>query len=533
MFDYDVYKIYDLPEDLSTTWEMLEKGKNLGVFQLESPLLTTWTKKLKPKSLDDNAILVAAVRPGVLNTSDSEGRNMAQVIVDRRNGVDEVKYLHPLLERALKPTYGVLLYQEQLMYIAEDIAGWSKLQGLDLQKAVAKKKADKVAELKKVFIEDATKLGRVTREEATTIYESMEASARYLFNSAHSYGYGFLSLTTAYWKSVSPMDTFVARLQRSDSAVKPQEEVAKLVQECISENIDVKLPSALDLRENFDIVDDSYIVFGATNIKGVGNSAYKQVKNILSDVNENWNWLKILTHFGHKIQGEAKIPHKVFQALIECGAFSHLKVPRRRMLFELDNYVQLSTGAQKWMRDNHLATDDLLTLLKMGAKTKKEGGAAHTEKQIPVINGIIKQLEKPPYQLEDSIDWILIREKELLGISLTYTKLDKFESEMCNATLKQFSEGNGLPNPAIFLVEVVNVRPCQTKKGKNPGQDMAQLTLKDTTTILSECVIFPKEWEQYSEHFTSGAVLLIEGESDRFGKSLIIKRASKLQRIIT
>lgn len=351
-------------------------------------------------------------------------------------------------------------------------------------------------------------------------------------SNSHSVEYGITSYITAYWKCKYPLDTFVARLQLAESAIAPQEEVERIVRECLSEDIDVKLPNINQYFVKFDTVDDQYIIFGWADIKGVGESHVEKVKDAIDKVGAQKTWFDWLFHFGHKIPKEDKIPLSVFKSFIEVGMFDDYGISRRQMVFDLENFQHLSPGEQKWMRANWKG-ETLVELLKLGCRTKKEGGAAQGEERVKVIQSIITQLENPPYEMRDTIDYILNRERDLLGVSLTYSKIDKFDTSLANATLKQFSEGNGIPNPAMFACEIVQVRRTNIKKqGKNFGREMALLTLRDETMTFNECVIFPDDWDKYGEHFHEGAVLVIEAEADRFGKSLIIKRAARMERSI-
>jgi DNA polymerase-3 subunit alpha len=167
-------------EDVET-WRLLCEGDTRGVFQLESQLGKTWTKKLQPHMLEEGSALVALIRPGTLNAY-FEGKSMTQHYIDRKSGKDEVKYFHPALEPILKDTYGVLVYQEQSMMIAREIAGFTEQEADNLRKAMGKKLADLMAKVKISFIEGAEKKGIVTKEEAEQIFEWIEASNRYSFN---------------------------------------------------------------------------------------------------------------------------------------------------------------------------------------------------------------------------------------------------------------------------------------------------------------------------------------------------------------
>jgi DNA polymerase-3 subunit alpha len=163
------------------TWDLFAEGKTKGVFQLESNLGKSWSKKLAPTSIEELSALIAIIRPGTLKAF-VDGKSMTQHFVDRKHGREDVTYLHPSLEEILKTTYGVLVYQEQAMRIAQKIAGFNLQEADELRKAIGKKKADLMAKVKKKFISGAKKVGTVSKEEAEEIFGWIEKSARYSFN---------------------------------------------------------------------------------------------------------------------------------------------------------------------------------------------------------------------------------------------------------------------------------------------------------------------------------------------------------------
>lgn len=164
------------------TWQLFAEGKTKGVFQLESNLGKTWAKRVQPKNLEELSALISIIRPGSLNATDDNGKNMSQVFVDRKHGREPVEYLHPSLEEILAPTYGVIVYQEQAMLIAQKLAGFDLKEADVLRKAIGKKKANLMAEVKAKFIDGCKKQGIVSDEIASKIFGQIEKSARYSFN---------------------------------------------------------------------------------------------------------------------------------------------------------------------------------------------------------------------------------------------------------------------------------------------------------------------------------------------------------------
>ena len=161
------------------TWALFAEGKTKGVFQLESNLGRSWSKKLAPSNLEELSALIAIIRPGCLKAY-VDGKSMTQHFIDRKHGREEITYLHESLEEVLKPTYGVLVYQEQSMRIAQKVAGFNLQEADVLRKAIGKKKADLMAKVKKSFIEGAKRVGIVNEQEADEIFSWIEKSSRCL-----------------------------------------------------------------------------------------------------------------------------------------------------------------------------------------------------------------------------------------------------------------------------------------------------------------------------------------------------------------
>ena len=182
------------------TWDLFKDGKTKGVFQLESNLGKSWSKKLSPNNLEELAALIALIRPGCLKAV-IDGKSMTQRFVDRAKGLEEIEYLDDSLEDILKPTYGVLVYQEQSMRIAQKLAGFDLKQADDLRKAIGKKNAKLMDQVKTSFLEGAVDQGIVTKSEAEEIFGWIEKSSRYSFNKSHAVAYAVNSYWSAWYKA--------------------------------------------------------------------------------------------------------------------------------------------------------------------------------------------------------------------------------------------------------------------------------------------------------------------------------------------
>ncbi|MHA2404945.1 MAG: DNA polymerase III subunit alpha, partial [Candidatus Kariarchaeaceae archaeon] len=223
------------------TWALFREGLTKGVFQLESNLGRTWSKKVAPENLEELAALVSIIRPGCLKAVD-RGKTMSNRFVDRKWLKEEVTYLHDSLEDILKPTYGVLVYQEQAMRIAQKLAGFDLQQADDLRKAIGKKNADLMAKIKKDFVAGCEKVGMVSASDADEIFGWIEKSARYSFNKSHAVAYGFNAYWSAWYKANHTKEFFLSYLYHAHEKQDPHQEIYELVNEAKLFDIKVSTP---------------------------------------------------------------------------------------------------------------------------------------------------------------------------------------------------------------------------------------------------------------------------------------------------
>ena len=197
----------ELSFDCDQTWNLICDGKTKGVFQLESNLGRSWAKRVKPRDIEELAALISVIRPGCLKAI-QDGKSMTQHFVDRKNGTDQISYIHNSLEPILSNTQGVLVYQEQSMKIAQQLAGFSLQEADNLRKAIGKKKADLMAKIKTQFIKGAENEAIVSREAAEEIFGWIEKSSRYAFNKSHAISYAICAYWSAYAKAHFPLEFY-------------------------------------------------------------------------------------------------------------------------------------------------------------------------------------------------------------------------------------------------------------------------------------------------------------------------------------
>ena len=285
---------------------------------MESRLGQSLAKRTKPRNIDELAALVSIMRPGCMEAM-VEGKSLTNHYIDRKHAKESVDYFHPSLEEILKETYGILVFQEQSMQIAQKIADFDLQEADILRKAIGKKKTGMMAQVKKSFIKKAESKALVTKEQAEEIFSWIEKSQRYSFNKSHAVSYAINAYLSAYAKSHFDKEFFTSYLYYSKEKQKPHEEINELVNNARLMNIDVYPPDVRKLNSNFKLIDDK-IYFGISDIKGVGSAVIKKIKQAAEDVSaalsrkqDDWSWLECLLFFCTKINSTAA------KAIISAG----------------------------------------------------------------------------------------------------------------------------------------------------------------------------------------------------------------------
>jgi DNA polymerase-3 subunit alpha len=515
----------DIPEDCPATWDLLGRGLTKGVFQLENPFVgKKWAKRLKPTCMEHLVALGSALRPGCLNAKSEDGVSMTEHYCRRKNGEEEVPPFHPAVDVHLADTYGIVLFQEQLLLIARDVANFDLAEQERFRKSVSKKDEKLLSEVGKFFISKAEAFGVITREQAEHLWNIFKSSGRYIFNRAHSACYAILGYQTAYAKAHSQTGFFTSKLKHARGDSNPREEMAELVEDAKLFDVDVLTPNLCNPEMNF-LTDGLHIRFGVNGVKGVGESvAYKLAETLAGLKKDFGKELGELSRWEFVSNAE-RFPLGIMSRLVRAGALDWLGVSRRLLNEELKVWHELTDVERKWIRA-HPELAELVAALHAVAKTKKQGGGCATEKRASLVRSYAMLLEKPPSPLVDSPLQTAADEEELLGVSLSTNATVAFDLSAANCSCKEFLCGKA--DPILLGVEVREVRETTTKTGKNPGQKMGILTVSDGTCTLSDVVVFPDAWAEFGKLFAQGTVVLVQGERDRRGKnssSLFVSRA--------
>lgn len=495
------------------TWDLISSGNTKGCFQLESRLGQTMAKKLKPSNIQELSGLISILRPGCLEAY-RDGKSVSNHYIDKKNGLESIDYFHPALEPILKDTYSEMIYQEQAMSISKELAGFDLQEADELRKAIGKKQADKMSKLKSKFIAGCLKTGKINKDEADQIFGWIEKSQRYLFNASHSISYAMNAYLSAYTKAHFPKIFFASYLRFAKDKVDPQQEIKELVRNAIEMDIKISIPDLRNLNELF-ILKNQTIFFGLTDIKGVGNSVYKKILELTENNNIiEYKWLDILLDILLKINSTAS------KAIISSGALDYLKKNRTEMLYEYDTVSQLTNKELEHctiLKNNNTSITSLQMLRNLLELPKIQS------KRKVIISNMIENLIHPPYSLIDKIEWLSDCENNLLGASITCFKIDTYDTGMANCNCKTFKTLN-ITNNIIIAGEISNINVTKTKNGKNPGQEMAFISIEDQYGMLDSVIFFPEQLSKYRNHLFAGNVLIFTGNRSKSKDGLVVDK---------
>lgn len=477
-----------IPMDDEKTFKLLKNCNTTAVFQLESRGMKDLVKRLKPDCFEDILALVALFRPGPLQSG------MVDDFIDRKHGRACVEYPHPQLERILRPTYGVILYQEQVMQIAQILAGYT-LGGADLlRRAMGKKKPEEMAKHRALFVDGAQK-NDVDPHLANQIFDLMEKFAGYGFNKSHSAAYALLSYQTAWLKTHYPAE-FMSAVLSSD--MDHTDKVVRFIYDCEQLKIPIIPPDINQSYYKFTVNESEEIVYGLGAIKGVGSAA---IDAILSERKNNGRFSDLF-EFCQRIDTR-KANRKVLEALIRSGAFDSFGSHRAALFAAIDDALQ---AAEQHSRNEEVGQHDLF-------------GGELTE----------KMAENPmkPYQhvQEWNDEERLQGEYDTLGIYITGHPIEQYEKELLKFIGSPIQQLKPNKDQMIMVAGFISaIRSMISKKGNK----MAFINLADRTARI-EIAVFSDIYEEYRDILIKGHLLVIEGEvsSDDFTGGLRM-RARKI-----
>lgn len=462
--DLDVRKI---PYKDKATCEMLCQGDTIGVFQSESSGYTNLLMQLAPGAFQDLIPMVALYRPGPL------GSGMAEDFIKRKHGKIPVEYPHPMLEPVLKETYGVILYQEQVMRIASVMGGFSLGQADLLRRAMGHKESDVLLAQRQAFLEGAEKQG-VSSEVANHVFDLMVHFAGYGFNKSHSVCYAWIAWQTAYLKAHFRPEFMAAMMTCYNG---DRGKVSRYIANSRKHGVKLVAPNVNRSRASF-AASGNTILFGLSGIQHLGDAA---VESII-EAREKDGPFTALSDFLERVDGRT-VNARACESLIKCGALDDLEANRPQMLEALPQ--AMSNAA-------------------MVREDRQSGQISLFGQSEPVHEVAYKPL--PDASSREKIDW----ERQLLGFYVSGHPLDRFKNEMKQCVPLSELEGEGrvtLDGKLITVGGIINhVKGMVTKK----GAPMGYITLEDFTGEI-EVVVFPSAWEKYRELLRNDAAILLSG----------------------
>ena len=455
-------------------FQLLKACRTTAVFQLESRGMKDLIKRLQPDQFEEIIALVALFRPGPLQSG------MVDDFIDRKHGRAAVNYPHPDLEQILKPTYGVILYQEQVMQIAQVLAGYT-LGGADmLRRAMGKKKPEEMAKHRSIFINGATKRG-VEGSLASSIFDLMEKFAGYGFNKSHSAAYALLAYQTAWLKTHYPAE-FMAAVLSSD--MDNTDKVVILIEECKHIQLSVIPPHINQSNYYFTTSTQGEIIYGLGAIKGVGEAA---INAIITERKRGGNYSGLL-EFCHR-NDMRKVNRRVLEALIRSGAFDQCQsYNRATLLNSLDNILkaaqQQAVAAQK-------GQGDLFATAVFSMDSSTQADTADILYEI-----------MPTHQATR-----LQGEKNTLGFYLSGHPLDAYQDELKYFIKHHIADLSSYVDKNVSLAGyITTVRTMRTKRGDR----MAVVSLDDSSGRI-DITFFPEAYQSFAELLKKDQLVIISG----------------------
>jgi len=461
----------NMPLDDQLTYELLSSGQTAGVFQLESEGMRDILVRMQPNRFEDLIALVALYRPGPMQWIDD--------FIKRKKGDTKVTYMMPQLKEILDETYGIILYQEQVMLIANKIANFSMGQADLLRKAMGKKNAEEMEKQKEVFIRGAVDNG-ITEKKAKRLFEMMEPFAQYGFNKSHSAAYAFIAYQTAYLKAHYPVAFMAATLtlDMSDS-----DKIVKSINECRKMKIEM-LPPDINLSgREFRVIGNS-IRFGLEAVKGVGGAAIE----VMLEVREAGGPFVSVADLLARVDTR-KVNKKVLEGLVKAGAFDSLGISRAAAMDAVSD--GLNGGSRSFRNVN----------------------------QVSMFGDEGEDRVSPATEWDEQE--LLKNEKEALGFYITGHPLTRYDTILSRLRAQKTSDLEHAADKAETLIGGI-LRAVRKKNVKSTGELMAYLTLEDDEGSV-EVIVFSSLYKTVYQLIRKDAVILVRGSIDKDEKGVRVR----------
>ncbi|MDX5417630.1 MAG: DNA polymerase III subunit alpha, partial [Hymenobacteraceae bacterium] len=468
--------IDEIPIDDEKTYQLYQRGDTIGTFQFESEGMRMYLKDLQPTNIEDLIAMNALYRPGPMQFIPN--------FINRKHGKEEVEYPHELLEPILNYSYGIMVYQEQIMQTAQILAGYS-LGGADLlRRAMGKKDMKKMAEEREKFIKGAAEIHNIPAKKASEVFDVMEKFAQYGFNRSHSAAYSIVAYQTGYLKAHYPAEYMAAVLTNNMNDIK---KVTFFIEEARKQGVAVLGPDVNESLLKFNVNEQGQIRFGLGAIKGTGEAA---VEAIISE-REKGGLYQDIFDFAKRINLRA-VNKKTFESMALAGCFDSWELYHRAQLIEIPEGESMSVLEKAVRYGNSYQAEQ------QAAQQSLFGGSAAVAAPLPKIP------EVPVWTQAE----MLRREKEVVGFYMSGHPLDQFKLEIdsyCTCPLDKIEEyKNRDVNVAGMVTDVV----IRTAKNGNP---FALFTIEDYDTSM-QMALFGEDYVKFSPYLKMGLYLFIRGK---------------------
>jgi DNA polymerase III subunit alpha len=468
------YHLGNIPVDDPAAFELMGRGDTAGVFQVEGSGMRRYLIQMKPQNLDHVIAMIALYRPGPLEFIPS--------YIQRMHGEASIEYRHQALEPIFKETYGIPVYQEQIMRAAVELAGYTASEADDLRKAIAKKQKEKLEKHRAKFVKGAAGSGLMSKEDASAIFADWEEFARYGFNKSHAADYGVIAVQTAYLKAHYPAEymTALMSVSKNDSA-----KVALYVADSRRLGISVLPPDINNSSWDFSIEDGDdgpAIRFGLGAIKNVGLGPVDTILKVRSEAA-----FRDLNDFARRVDLR-QVGKRALESMIKVGALDAFG-SRQALLDALDRVISISSSHFRAIQSGQISLFGM-----------------HT--------GIIEDIELPDVTQTISRREILDWERDLLGLYVSDHPISPYMDVLTHAVSHFSGELKDVPHEGkVRVAGLVNrIRPYQTRTGKHMGF----VTLEDLQGMI-ELVIFPRTWAQFQAIIEPEKLIVVEGKVDNQG----------------
>lgn len=454
------------------TYDLLSTANSFGIFQLESAGMRELLKKIRPSQFEDLITILALYRPGPM------GSGMLDDYIKRKRGEIQIRYDHPKLEPILKETYGIMVFQEQVMRIANDVAGFSMTQADHLRRAMSKKIPEEMEKMRHDFVAGCMKASKIREDLANKLFDLIDYFSGYGFNRSHSAAYALISYRTAYLKANYPVEFMCALLTSEKDNT---DKVVEYVKECENMGLKILPPDLQESIAKFSVVNEQTIRFGLLAVKNIGSLAIESIKENRKDGRYD-----SLFDFCERVDLRL-VNRKVIESLIKCGAMDCFGVYRSQLVAVLDQAIEQGVRARK-------------------EKATGQYSFFNTDSELV---GFKKEMAVLPQIKEWPQTQILSFEKELLGFYLSGHPLSSYQTE-----IKEFTDYSSkelmkaINGQEIKLMGLINnVKLTTTKK---TSERMAILRMEDLQGEV-EVVVFPSTYNSIAQYLKEGLVVVVKG----------------------